>query len=148
MLPSYREGTHLNRNGYSNTTTKDTPTILIIAGNLLYQIQIRLVLESKGFAVRFAQTPAQAADFCRQHPGTIDLVLLETRFFDMSGIHLKERLNQVDPAIRCCLIQGDEAIKADSKRAENQGFDVFDKTLSFSELSSRLCDLITSPVNC
>jgi PAS domain S-box-containing protein len=64
------------------------------------------ILEGHGYAVVPTSSPTEAVRFASEHPGPIDLVLIDMLLPDMNGSDLALRIRQFRPNIRCLFTSG------------------------------------------
>jgi CheY-like chemotaxis protein len=87
-------------------------TILVVEDEKALRHVVRRILSSAGYTVLVAESGAEALLVCKQHPGTIHLVLTDMIMPIMSGIVLVERLGGLRPETQFLYMSGysDEAI--------------------------------------
>lgn len=66
----------------------------------------RDVLSRAGFEVLTARGPDQARQACREHPGPIDLVVLDVILPDTPGLELFPQLAEIRPELKVLFIGG------------------------------------------
>jgi CheY-like chemotaxis protein len=83
------------------------PAILVVDDEPLIQRLVADILQQHGYAVLVAASGAEAVTLYQNHPGTIQLVLLDIRMPGLDGPATLEALRALDPQVRCCFLSGD-----------------------------------------
>jgi CheY-like chemotaxis protein len=85
----------------------DKPGVLVVAGEHLVRLMIRLGLERNGFDVKLASNGREAIDLYRAHRAEIAVVLLDVQMPDLSGPQILRALRELNPALPACFMGGD-----------------------------------------
>jgi CheY-like chemotaxis protein len=83
------------------------PAILVVDDEPVIQRLVADILQRHGYAVLVAASGAEAVTLYQNHPGAIQLVLLDIRMPDLDGPATLEALRALDPQVRCCFLSGD-----------------------------------------
>jgi CheY-like chemotaxis protein len=83
------------------------PAILVVDDEPAIRQLVADVLHQQGYAVLVAATGEEAVALYQNHPGTIQLVLLDIRMPGQDGPATLDALRALDPHVRCCFLSGD-----------------------------------------
>ena len=73
-------------------------TVLVVEDDPAVLIAVSMILRSRGYAVLEAATPDEAIDACREHSGSIQLLLADFQRDVSVGVQLTQRLQALSPA--------------------------------------------------
>ncbi|GAA2872203.1 hypothetical protein Acy02nite_43780 [Actinoplanes cyaneus] len=91
----------------SEAPVADKPTILVVDDEEDLRDIMRRMLERKGYAALTAGDPDEAISVCRDHPGTIDVLVTDlTLPGEQSGGELAGRIREMRPGIHVIFISG------------------------------------------
>lgn len=80
-------------------TRRDTQTVLVVDDNEAVLAIVRDFLEAQGFSVLSASNGSEANHIAESRAGEIDLLLIEARLPDTSGVAVSERLKLLRPTM-------------------------------------------------
>ena len=86
--------------------TATAPTVLVVDDEEDLREAMRRMLERRGFATLTAADPAEAEAVCRDHGGTIDLLLTDLTLPGASGGDLARTATSMRPDLRVLYISG------------------------------------------
>jgi DNA-binding NtrC family response regulator len=86
--------------------TLTAPTVLVVDDEEDLREAMRRMLERRGFATLTAADPAEAEAVCRDHGGTIDLLLTDLTLPGASGGDLARTATSMRPDLRVLYISG------------------------------------------
>src|SRR5256885_7996013 len=89
-----------HRYGGGRAMTAEAPTVLVVDDEEDLREAIRRMLERRGFATLTAADPAEAEAVCREHGGTIDLLLTDLTLPGSSGGELARLATSMRPDLR------------------------------------------------
>ena len=81
-------------------------TVLVVDDEEDLREAIRRMLERRGFATLTAADPAEAEAVCREHGGTIDLLLTDLTLPGSSGGELARVATSMRPELRVLFVSG------------------------------------------
>jgi len=100
------------------------------------------ILEMLGYKAISAGSGQEALQLYAQHPGAIDLVIIDLIMPEMRGGELYERLRAIDPKAKVLLASG-YSIDGEASRILQRGCDGFiQKPFGVKELSQKIRDLL------
>jgi CheY-like chemotaxis protein len=87
-------------------------TILLVEDEVTVREVASRILSGAGYRVLAADSPADAVRLCREHPGTIDLLVSDVVMPEVSGPKLAEQLIVARPSMRVLFMSGytDDAV--------------------------------------
>jgi DNA-binding NtrC family response regulator len=83
------------------------PQILVVDDEASIRTLLAAALKVQGFEVLLADSGAGAVALYREHAADINLVLMDVRMPGMDGVEAFQALQQINPAVRCCLMSGE-----------------------------------------
>jgi DNA-binding NtrC family response regulator len=86
--------------------TASAPTVLVVDDEEDLREAMRRMLERRGFATLTAADPAEAEAVCREHGGTIDLLLTDLTLPGASGGELAKTATSMRPELRVLYVSG------------------------------------------
>ena len=86
--------------------TGTAPTVLVVDDEEDLREAMRRMLERRGFATLTAADPAEAEAVCRDHGGTIDLLLTDLTLPGASGGELAKTATSMRPELRVLFVSG------------------------------------------
>ncbi|OLB79264.1 MAG: response regulator [Actinobacteria bacterium 13_2_20CM_2_71_6] len=86
--------------------TAVAPMVLVVDDEEDLREAIRRMLERRGFATLTAADPAEAEAVCRDHGGTIDLLLTDLTLPGSSGGELARVATSMRPELRVLFVSG------------------------------------------
>jgi DNA-binding response OmpR family regulator len=86
--------------------TATAPTVLVVDDEEDLREAIRRMLERRGFTTLTAAGPAEAETLCREHGGTIDLLLTDLTLPGGSGGDLARTATSMRPDLRVLFVSG------------------------------------------
>jgi len=86
--------------------TAGAPTVLVVDDEEDLREAMRRMLERRGFATLTAADPAEAEAVCRDHGGTIDLLLTDLTLPGASGGELAKTATSMRPELRVLFVSG------------------------------------------
>jgi len=86
--------------------TATAPTVLVVDDEEDLREAMRRMLERRGFATLTAADPIEAEAVCRDHGGTIDLLLTDLTLPGASGGDLARTATSMRPDLRVLYISG------------------------------------------
>ena len=117
-------------------------TILLVDDEPLVLRLTRDLLQRLGYTVLPAATGTEALDLCRDHPGRIDLAILDMVMPGMSGPELLQGLRAVDSSIRGLLSTGYD-LAGQTDELFHQGFHGFiQKPFTLQTISGKLREVL------
>ena len=123
-------------------TVPGTETILLVEDEpSLLGITAR-VLELRGFKVLGTTSPTEALAIAARHEGAIDLLITDVVMPEMNGRELRERIDEVRPAIRTLFISGYTADVIARSGVIDDGVQFLSKPFSVDELLTRVRDVL------
>ena len=85
---------------------RGTETILLVEDEDAVRVIARRILEKSGYTVIEARHGVAALDVCREHCGSIDLLVTDVVMPEMGGPELAERLAEMCPDMRVLFMSG------------------------------------------
>ena len=86
--------------------TDGAQTVLVVDDEEDLREAMRRMLERRGFATLTAADPAEAEAVCRDHGGTIDLLLTDLTLPGASGGELAKTATSMRPELRVLFVSG------------------------------------------
>jgi len=119
-----------------------TGTILIIDDEAMVLDVGASLLEALGYNVLQAPGGKEAVDICRDHPGPIDLVVLDLIMPDMGGGEVFDRIKEMRPGLKVLLSSGYN-VDGQARRILDRGCDGFiQKPFDINQLSAKIKDIL------
>jgi DNA-binding NtrC family response regulator len=88
------------------TVPEERPTVLVVDDEEDLRDIMRRMLERRGFTVIAAGDSRQAIEVCREHPGTIDVLVTDLGLPGVSGGELSRTAAELRPGMRVVYISG------------------------------------------
>ncbi len=98
----------------------------------------RVILESFGYTVLTAGTPAEAIRLAETHQGPIDLVVTDVILPQMNGKDLSQRLRSLLPRMKFLFISGYTADVIDHHGLLDPGVQFLSKPFAIHELAAKI----------
>src|SRR5438128_10476060 len=99
-----------------------TKTILLVDDiELLLQLNTD-VLTAVGYTVLSAENADEALRICREHPGTIDLLLTDVKMPGLNGRELAEQAMSISQGLKVLFLSGAQDTTAGSIEAQKRIF--------------------------
>ncbi|TLY35312.1 MAG: response regulator [Nitrospirae bacterium] len=99
-----------------------TKTILLVDDiELLLQLNTD-VLTAVGYTVLSAENADEALRICREHPGTIDLLLTDVKMPGLNGRELAEQAMSIRPGLKVLFMSGAQDTTVAQIEAEKPNF--------------------------
>ena len=105
-LPRYAEAAEAHPESPEDIPAGEGETLLLVEDETSILKLGRRMLESLGYRVLSASTPAEAIRLVDEHPGRIDLLVTDVVMPEMSGKDLSDRLQASHPHIRTLFMSG------------------------------------------
>lgn len=119
-----------------------TGTILIVDDEAMVLDVGASLLEALGYNVLQAPGGKEAVDICRDHPGPIDLVVLDLIMPDMGGGEVFDRIKEMRPGLKVLLSSGYN-VDGQASRILDRGCDGFiQKPFDINQLSAKIKDIL------
>jgi len=119
-----------------------TGTILIVDDEAMVLDVGASMLEALGYNVLQAPGGKEAVDICRDHPGPIDLVVLDLIMPDMGGGEVFDRIKEMRPGLKVLLSSGYN-VDGQARRILDRGCDGFiQKPFDINQLSAKIKDIL------
>ncbi|HOI96485.1 MAG TPA: response regulator [Syntrophobacter fumaroxidans] len=119
-----------------------TGTILIVDDEAMVLDVGASLLEALGYNVLQAPGGKEAVDICRDHPGPIDLVVLDLIMPDMGGGEVFDRIKEMRPGLKVLLSSGYN-VDGQAGRILDRGCDGFiQKPFDINQLSAKIKDIL------
>jgi two-component system OmpR family response regulator/two-component system response regulator MprA len=114
----------------------DPPQILLVEDEPDVASFVRQGLEEEGYAVHWVETGRRALEYARQSP--FDLVLLDIRLPDLSGLEVCERLRLHRPELPVMMLTALDAVEDRVQGLRAGADDYLPKPFAFDELVARI----------
>jgi len=85
---------------------KPSATVLLVEDDSAVRESMRRILEQEGYGVLQARNAGDALTACRNHSGTIELLISDVLLPGMGGHQVAQRVRQLRPEIRVLFISG------------------------------------------
>jgi len=121
-----------------------TETILLVEDEESVRNVARRILERRGYSVLAPESPAEAVGLCREHPGTIDLLLTDVVMPGLNGAELALRLAAIRPELKVLYMSGYTDGTIASHQVFEQGTSFVQKPFSSDVLSRVVRDVLDS----
>jgi PAS domain S-box-containing protein len=113
-------------------------TILLVEDELSLLRISKRTLESMGYMVLAASTPAEAIALAKDHPGQIHLLMTDVVMPEMNGRELAKRLLSFYPKLKCLFMSGYTANVIAHHGVLDKGINFIQKPFTFKDLSEKL----------
>jgi CheY-like chemotaxis protein len=122
----------------------DTPaarllTVLAVDDDPVVGALVREILGSTDYFVLFTEDPNKALRLAKQHPGAIDLLLVDVVMPLMDGRELARRVLELRPEIKVLLMSGFEM-----SSLHNAGWPIIVKPFGVTELAEKIEECLTA----
>jgi two-component system response regulator HydG len=111
---------------------KKKSTILVVDDDFAHRIMLKTLISGWGYAVSEADDGAAAIDAVRERP--FDLILMDIRMVQVSGIEAMEEIRQINPAIPIILMTAFASVETAVEALKKGAYDYLTKPLDFDEL--------------
>lgn len=81
--------------------------VLVVDDQEYVRFTLEAALREAGYLVWAASGGREAVGMYQDHPGAIDVVVLDVRMSGLSGPQTLAALRELDPGVRCCFLSGD-----------------------------------------
>jgi DNA-binding response OmpR family regulator len=88
------------------TAPEERPTVLVVDDEEDLRDIMRRMLERRGFTALTAGDSRQAIEVCREHPGTIDVLVTDLGLPGVSGGELSRTASELRPSMQVIYISG------------------------------------------
>jgi CheY-like chemotaxis protein len=88
------------------TAPEERPTVLVVDDEEDLRDIMRRMLERRGFTALTAGDSGQAIEVCREHPGTIDVLVTDLGLPGVSGGELSRTASELRPDMQVIYISG------------------------------------------
>jgi CheY-like chemotaxis protein len=88
------------------TAPDERPTVLVVDDEEDLRDIMRRMLERRGFTALTAGDSGQAIEVCREHPGTIDVLVTDLGLPGVSGGELSRTASELRPDMQVIYISG------------------------------------------
>ncbi len=138
-LPAHASGKEASRVERSDRVPEGgNETILLVEDEASILELSRRVLESLGYRVLAAPSPAEALDAARAHPREIDLLITDVVMPEMNGRELARRLEEVAPDLRTLFISGYTADVIAERGVLAEGVRLLPKPFTKDQLAAKV----------
>ncbi|MBI4913033.1 MAG: PAS domain S-box protein [Acidobacteria bacterium] len=141
-LPAEPEKAIVRSSGEDRASEALPATILVVEDDLFLSQVIPTVIESLGYTVLAANSPAQALEICRQHPGPIHLLLTDVVMPGMSGKELRDALLPIRPGLKVLFMSGYTSEVITQKGVLDGGIHFIQKPFSRVDISHKIATLL------
>lgn len=127
-------------------TTGDETILLVDDEEAILDVN-REILQALGYTVMLARNGNEAVDVYQNHPGAIDLVLLDMIMPGMSGEETYTMLKTLNPEIKVILLSG-YSIDGQAKKILESGCHAFiQKPFKIATLSGKIREILDKECN-
>jgi PAS domain S-box-containing protein len=133
------------RGGVSAPVERPSPTVLVVEDEDMVRRTAVRMLESLGYAVLVAATPAEALAIARSPGGRIDLLLSDVVMPDMKGPELARQLSALRPGLPVLFMSGYTANVALTHGVPEGGGGLLSKPFTRSDLAARVAEALAGP---
>jgi CheY-like chemotaxis protein len=123
-----------------------TETLLVVEDEDGVRELVRDILEMAGYRVLDASRPTEAERLCREHQGTIHLLLTDVVMPEMSGRELADRVAGVRPSMRVLFMSGYPEPAMLEGGALEPGVELLAKPFERHGLLSRVRKMLDQPL--
>jgi PAS domain S-box-containing protein len=113
-------------------------TILLVEDEPMILDLTRTMLELLGHTVLTAATPGEALRLADEHGGTIHLLMTDVIMPEMNGRELADRLQRLNPALRCLFMSGYTANVIAHHGVLDEGVHFIQKPFAVSDLAAKI----------
>ena len=117
-------------------------TLLLVEDEKSLRVTFGLFLETLGYKVLVAETPAEALKLAAGHPGDIDLLLTDVVLPGMDGRQLAERLDSIKSGVKVLFMSGYTADVIAKSGVLNEGVQFLSKPFTHDELARKVCSML------
>jgi two-component system response regulator HydG len=108
------------------------PSILVVDDDAAHRTMLATLLGSWGYPVTEADDGGRAVEAVRQQ--AFDLILMDVRMIEMSGIEALERIKTINPAISVVLMTAYASVETAVEAIRKGAYDYLTKPLDFDKL--------------
>ncbi len=108
------------------------PSILVVDDDAAHRTMLATLLGSWGYRVAEADDGGRAVDAVRRR--AFDLILMDVRMIEMSGIEALERIKTINPAISVVLMTAYASVETAVEAIRKGAYDYLTKPLDFEKL--------------
>jgi two-component system response regulator HydG len=108
------------------------PSILVVDDDAAHRTMLATLLGSWGYRITEAGDGGQAVEAVRQQ--VFDLILMDVRMIQMSGIEALERIKTINPAISVVLMTAYASVETAVEAIRKGAYDYLTKPLDFDKL--------------
>ena len=120
-------------------------TLLVVDDEPAILRMLTEVLNGSRFSVITTTRGDSAVEMYRQHPGKIDLVLLDLQMHPWNGLQVLSELRRINPQVRVAFMSGSPSDGPVAEMMEAGEVSVFPKPfLSLADLTNALSELVDS----
>jgi signal transduction histidine kinase len=113
-------------------------TLLFVEDEAAIRSLGRAMLETLGYTVLVAGTPAEALRLAETHPGEIQLLLTDVVLPEMNGRELAARIQALRPTVRCLFMSGYSTSVVGSGTVLEEGIPFLQKPFSADALATKV----------
>jgi two-component system cell cycle sensor histidine kinase/response regulator CckA len=117
-------------------------TIMLVDDELVIINTVEAMLRNLGYSVVTASDGQTAVEMYREHPGGIDLIIMDLAMPGMDGTECFRRLREVNPEVKVILSSGYGREGRAQEILDAGALAFLRKPYSLSDLSSLLCDIL------
>jgi PAS domain S-box-containing protein len=125
-------------------TQRGTETVLLVEDELTILKMAERMLESHGYRVLAAATPAEATRLFMAHPGAIDLLITDVIMPEMNGRELAKSLLLLCPELKCLFMSGYTADVISQRGVLVEGVSFIQKPFSIKGLVTKVREVLDS----
>ena len=118
-------------------------TVLLVEDEAQVRAVAMGILKRSGYRVLVAETPAGALGLCREHDGSIDLLLTDVVMPQMSGAELAREAGELRPSMRVLFMSGYTDDHAVRQRVLESGLALLQKPFTPESLTRRVRDVLS-----
>jgi CheY-like chemotaxis protein len=124
------------------SSSRGSETVLLVEDESQILDLGRRILESHGYHVLAAATPAEALARAMAHPGPIHLLVTDVVMPGMNGRHLHERLQAQRPDLRCLFMSGYTANVIAHHGVLEEGIEFLEKPFTVQTLVGKVREIL------
>ncbi|VBB46063.1 hypothetical protein TRIP_B40008 [uncultured Desulfatiglans sp.] len=117
-------------------------TLLLVEDDAGMRKMGEMMLEGLGYRVLAAESPQDAIRIVKEHPGGIQLLIIDVVMPDMNGRQLAEKLLEIEPNLKCLFMSGYTANVIAHHGVLDKDVHFIDKPFSIKAIAEKVRDIL------
>ncbi len=131
----------------TDTTAKDTPTIVLVEDEPENLEMYHTMLEGLGYNVLAAGTPQQCLQLAKSYTGRIDLLITDVVMPEINGRELADKFVALNPGTKCLFMSGYSAEVITRKGVLAKGINFIEKPFTMQNFATKIKNILNDPDN-